>query len=324
MRDSSAPFADGDPPLVSVVIPAFNRARTIAASVRSVLGQTYEPLETIVVDDCSSDGTLDALERISDPRLRIVALNANGGAGHARNVGIGAARGELIAFHDSDDLWLPDKLTRQVATMRRLGGDYVALYSGKILYGKAPDGRYGPGTAKFVPEPGVHDPSDSVLGSLAGGNHLTVQSALIRAEALDGLRFDATLRCNEDWDFALKLAQRGKIAYDPGPDCLAVISDDSISRHRHRNALTILAILRRNREVFARYPQARARHLYTVARYLARRGRVRGSTRLLGAARRCDPRRARIYAALLTNALAARTPKGAGRGRATGRPREAA
>jgi len=306
---SASAVSSASEPLVSVFIPAFNRARTIAASVRSVLGQSYRSLEAIVVDDCSSDGTLEVLEGISDPRLRVIALNANGGAGHARNVGIGAARGDLVAFHDSDDLWLPDKLARQVAEMGRLEPDYVALYGGKILYGKAPDGRYGPGTAKFVPETGAHDPSDSILASLAEGNHVTVQSVLIRRHALAEVRFDARLRCNEDWDFALKLAECGRIAFSPGPDCLAVISDDSISRHRHRNALTILTILRRNRTLFARYPRARARHLYTVARYLARRGRRRDSNRVLAGARRDDPTRARIYAALLTNLLAARSPR---------------
>ena len=89
-------------PLISVIIPTYNREKTIDRAVDSVLKQTYSNLEVIVVDDGSSDRTEEIVKGISDPRVRFYKLPQNGGAGHARNEGVKLAGGELIAFHDSD------------------------------------------------------------------------------------------------------------------------------------------------------------------------------------------------------------------------------
>ncbi len=96
--------------LVSVVIPTYNRSRSIERAVRGVLAQTYDTLELIVVDDASSDDTVAILENICDPRLRILRQPRNAGAGAARHAGILAAQAQVIAFQDSDDEWLPEKL----------------------------------------------------------------------------------------------------------------------------------------------------------------------------------------------------------------------
>ncbi|MEA2060794.1 MAG: glycosyltransferase family A protein [Thermodesulfobacteriota bacterium] len=99
-------------PLVSVIIPTFNRGWIIAEAVQSVLDQTYQPLEIIVVDDGSTDNTRDVLEPFMD---RIILLKQeNKGVSAARNLGIQNTRGEFIAFLDSDDLWLPDKTACQI------------------------------------------------------------------------------------------------------------------------------------------------------------------------------------------------------------------
>lgn len=96
-------------PLVSVVIPTYNRAGMLMEAIDSVFSQTYQNFELIVVDDGSSDNTLDKLREISDARLVVVA-GEHGGASAARNLGVRSARGELIAFLDSDDLFTPRKL----------------------------------------------------------------------------------------------------------------------------------------------------------------------------------------------------------------------
>ncbi|MGB3624622.1 MAG: glycosyltransferase family 2 protein, partial [Henriciella sp.] len=101
--------------LVSVVIPTYNRARTLRRAVESVLRQSYTNLELIVVDDASTDDTKAVLSSINDPRMRVITYEFNRGCAAARNIGARDARGEYLAFQDSDDEWLADKLSKQVA-----------------------------------------------------------------------------------------------------------------------------------------------------------------------------------------------------------------
>ncbi len=99
---------------ISVVVPVYNRGTTIRRCLESVFGQTVSPYEIIVVDDGSTDNTASVVRSIGDERLRLIAMPSNRGAQAARNVGIANARGNYIAFLDSDDEWLPEKLELQV------------------------------------------------------------------------------------------------------------------------------------------------------------------------------------------------------------------
>jgi teichuronic acid biosynthesis glycosyltransferase TuaG len=106
--------------LVSVIIPAHNAVPFLERTLRSVLAQTHRRLEILVVNDGSTDGTLSVAREIAtaDSRLRVIDLRANGGPAQARNAAIEACTGRFIAFLDSDDLWMPDKLARQLSAMR--------------------------------------------------------------------------------------------------------------------------------------------------------------------------------------------------------------
>src|SRR5688572_3090637 len=112
--------------LVSVIMPAYNSGRFLAESVRSVQAQTFGGWELIIVDDGSTDDTAAVARGFaeSDARVRYVA-RANGGQAAARNTGLGEARGPLVAFLDSDDLWLPGKLEAQLGVLERTGVDLV-------------------------------------------------------------------------------------------------------------------------------------------------------------------------------------------------------
>ncbi|MDV9190062.1 glycosyltransferase family A protein [Streptomyces sp. SR27] len=103
-------------PLVSVVMPVYNSAATLGAAVRSVLTQTHSDLELLVTDDRSSDGSMDLLMEFARQDKRVLPESApeQGGAGRARNLAIERARGDYIAFLDSDDMWLPEKTERQI------------------------------------------------------------------------------------------------------------------------------------------------------------------------------------------------------------------
>ena len=107
--------------LVSVIMPSWNTGRFIAESIQSVLDQTYGDLELIIVDDCSTDNTDEVVGTFSDSRIRYIKNEKNMGAALSRNRAMREARGEWIAFLDSDDLWKPEKLEKQIAFMHKNG-----------------------------------------------------------------------------------------------------------------------------------------------------------------------------------------------------------
>ena len=123
-------------PSVSVVIPTYNVAPYIAETLNSVFAQTFSDFEVIVVDDGSPDG--EELERALGPYLERVRYmrQENRGAGAARNHGVREARGEFIAFLDSDDLWMPEYLEEQVRFLRE--GNYDLAYADALLFGDSP------------------------------------------------------------------------------------------------------------------------------------------------------------------------------------------
>ncbi|HET9886333.1 MAG TPA: glycosyltransferase family 2 protein [bacterium] len=116
-------MSSADPPVVSIITPAHNSERFLSETIRSVLAQTFSNWEMIIVDDVSTDSTPDLARGFAeeDSRIRVVRLPSSAGAGGARNAGMDAARGRYLAFLDSDDLWLPQKLEVQVEIMRSTG-----------------------------------------------------------------------------------------------------------------------------------------------------------------------------------------------------------
>lgn len=103
---------------VSIVLPTYNRASTLPRAIESVLRQTYQNFELIIVDDGSTDNTAAVLSQFTDHRIRNIRLPSNKGPGAARNAGVEAARFDLVAFQDSDDVWFDEKLALQLAAMR--------------------------------------------------------------------------------------------------------------------------------------------------------------------------------------------------------------
>lgn len=121
---------------VSVVLPVYNRAHYVGEAIESVLGQTLPPDELIVVDDGSTDDSVAVIERFARPEIRVLR-QPNGGIGSARNAGLRAVTGELVAFIDSDDLWERDKLALQVEVMR--ASEDVQLVFGHLVEFLSPD-----------------------------------------------------------------------------------------------------------------------------------------------------------------------------------------
>ena len=206
-------------PQVSVVIPAYNRAATIAAAIESVLRQTWGDFELIVVDDGSTDGTLAAAAEVEDPRVRLVANPRNMGAAGARNTGVAEARGTWVAFQDSDDEWLPGKLEKQMARLAA-NPDFVGAYCGLLTVGGL-DARPGERTElRYVPDPSVKPAEGDILEPLLERNMISTQTLVVRRDIFLALGcFDEATTPIEDWDFALRLAHRGSIASSMSRSC---------------------------------------------------------------------------------------------------------
>ena len=180
------------PPAVSVIIPAYNRASTIARSVESALAQTFQDLEIIVVDDGSSDTTCDVVQSIADERVRLVRHDANLGAAAARNTGMKVSQARYIAWLDSDDEWLPEKLQTQFEAFEHAAPDQRACYTAY----KRIDQQV---SQIYIPQP--TDYKKLFLGcDQAPGSSLLFERML-----LDNVGYlDTHLRRYEDWDWLLR------------------------------------------------------------------------------------------------------------------------
>ena len=197
----------GPPPLVSVIIPAYNVAPYIREAVESVLAQTYPRWEIQLVNDGSSD-TVE-LERELEPfRTRLsYQVQANLGAGAARNAAIRAAQGELLAFLDGDDRWDPEFLERQVAWLQQ--GGYDLVYADARHFGELAI----PGETSMGSSPSVGTPTLETLLDLSC--HVLTSTTLVRRELVVAAgAFDETIRRGQDFELWLRLAQRGaRIGY---------------------------------------------------------------------------------------------------------------
>ena len=189
-------------PLVSVIIPTYNQPLLLREALDSVFAQTFKDFEIIIVNDGSTDDTLEQLARYHD-RVRIITQE-NRGIGCARNRGMDAATGRYIAFLDHDDLWHPSKLEVQVAFMRAhtncVGNSVPFAYSSspnEIAFDLSIRSRDG-----IVPDP---------LQVLARGEIFLYPSALLIDRQLAGdLRFETSRQCFEDLTFQLRLLGRGQ------------------------------------------------------------------------------------------------------------------
>lgn len=194
---------------VSVIIPTYNRAHVVARAIQSVLDQTYANFELLVVDDGSTDNTKQVVEYAGDDRVRYICLEQNSGASHARNAGIQMAECEYIAFLDSDDEWMPQKLERQMEVMRQ-ASDAVGLVYCRMS-GVNPKGE-----VSFCPDLGIAKEKleGNLFPFLLKENVLSPQSVLARRKCLEKSGgFDESLTCIEDWELFLRIAQCWEIAY---------------------------------------------------------------------------------------------------------------
>lgn len=199
--ESAFPYS----PVVTVIMPSFNHRPYVQAAVDSVLNQTYPDVELVIVDNTSTDGTWEYVSSIRDPRVSAFSVRNDALIAASRNYGLTKARGEYVAFIDSDDAWHPEKLAEQLP---HLADEAVSCVSTNFT--PTGDVAYCQNRLSF----GAGGFRDFDYTEIALGNPVMTSSLLARRKdivAAGGFDEDLDLRFIEDWEFWLRLSRRGRI-----------------------------------------------------------------------------------------------------------------
>jgi len=287
-------------PTVSVIIPTFNRAHLVGRAIHSVLVQTYQDFEIIVVDDGSTDNTEKVIKSFNDPRIRYVRHEKNKGGSAARNTGIKTARGKYIAFLDDDDEWLPEKLEKQINKFQTLPSIFGVVYSG----------------FSYVSENGeiisnvIPTLRGKVYDNLLKENILGSPTPLIKKNCFKkaGL-FDETLPSCQDWDMWIRLSKY--YYFDFVPDILA-----KHYVHRHRISANLNKRIAARKKLIKKYwadlsqrPQILSIHLAQLGKLYFRAGDSTTALKYFLTSIKKDPSQKKNYIRLFFYALPPRVHK---------------
>jgi glycosyltransferase involved in cell wall biosynthesis len=249
-------------PLVTIVMPCFNAAATVAASIASARAQRYRPIEIIAVDDKSRDDTLAILRREAGGDLSVIACEQNGGAAAARNRAIAVANGKYLAFLDADDSWTVDKLDRQIALLEAHPGMAMAGCRADVL---RLGGAREPVNADRIP------PQEPDAWRILLHHSFYVPSVIVArtdiARRIGG--FSAPMRAGEDdQDFFIRMALEGEVGFVDATLATMHQQPDSLSiRNRVREYETLLPMILKHCEALRHRLSTAERRDIIGARY---------------------------------------------------------
>lgn len=211
---------------ISIIMPTYNREKTIERAIKSVLNQTYSNFELIIVDDCSQDNTEKIVQRIKDSRIKYIKLSENKGACYARNYGINISKGNILSFQDSDDEWLPKKLEKQLINMKK-NKSKIDFCSCKKFINKE---------IKIIPEQKQLNiiKKYGFEKALRFGNFTSTQLFIIEKKCLLENLFDERLPRLQDYDLILRLSEKNKISYTNEPLVNIYVQNDSITNSNEK------------------------------------------------------------------------------------------
>lgn len=283
------------PGLISVVIPTYNRAHLLTCAARSVLAQTYAHLEVLIVDDYSQDNTNRVVDELGDSRINYVRHDENRGGSAARNTGIRAARGEYIAFLDSDDVWRHDKLQKQIDVLRSADENTGAVYSAFVVVDDKQQVR-----SRFEPQ---H--KGDLLSLLVRRNCIgTTSTVLVRRSCFEKVgTFDENLRSCQDWDMWIRIAKCYR--FDYAPETLVMYAANSEPNRISANVSAILdghdALFKKHTAEMAQMSDSeRADLLVYLGKTVALAGAPEQGKSLFKQAIGLDPTSVRAYAFYLS------------------------
>jgi len=198
--------------LVSVIIPTYNRAHLIGRAIESVLSQTYDCFEIVIVDDASTDGTERVIKHYTDKRIRYIRSDKNMGLGAARNIGIESARGKYIAFLDDDDLFEPRKLDVQVPILDN-NPEFGFVYSDGLIFNIEE-----PSKIELNPAVGRDSPREEFSRLFFMDPNIYVSSFLVRRACFEDVGFfNERLAHHHDGDMFLRIALKWNVTFSDYP-----------------------------------------------------------------------------------------------------------
>ncbi len=224
--------------LVSIITPCYNSATFIGQTIRSVQQQSYPHWELIIVDDCSTDDSLARVEELAaaEPRLKIIKLAQNAGVSHARNCGIAAVQGKYIAFLDSDDIWLPEKLSKQLAFMEE-----QALTMSFTAYQRIDE------SGKIISRI-ISPPRQVGYKQLLWHNLIIFSTSMVLRSAIEGIHFKKA--GHEDWIYWLDLFKKCGYGFGLNENLVQYrIRGGSVSSNKIKAAGYTWKILRENEKI---------------------------------------------------------------------------
>lgn len=283
------------PPLVSVILPVWNRENSLSVSAGSVLAQSFSNLELIVVDDASELSLEPFVTALADNRVRYVRRAVRGGPAAARNTGLAVASGTYVAFQDSDDEWLLDKLDRQLAVIRNLPEQAFVLGSVVRMVGN--------NVIKYQPAGESSTPVYAGFQAIAHSRTTYTQGWLLPRymfEAVGG--FDEQLRVWEDYELLLRLAGSFQPVALPDIVALSVRREDSVTQDSALFAAAMCYIVEKHKGAFSTDKTLHAKLKYTCGRLLMA-GRKRPYRHYLTEAIWTDPGRLAYWKLLLADLL---------------------
>lgn len=196
-------------PLVSVIIPTYNRSNLISRAVNSVLSQTYAKIEIIVADDASTDNTKDVIKKIQKKHKNILYIkhNSNKGGSAARNSGIKKSKGEYVAFLDDDDEWFPEKVEKQISCLKKRGKTWGGSYTGYKIILK--NGLIEKNKINY--KEGNLTKDTFLMKSNAYGSTLLVRKEVFKKIGF----FDESFKRHQDLEFILRFFRKYKLCTIP-------------------------------------------------------------------------------------------------------------
>jgi glycosyltransferase involved in cell wall biosynthesis len=192
---------------ISVIIPTFNREKLIGNSINSVLEQTFQNFEIIIVDDGSTDNTKKEIDKFQDERIKYIKLQNNTGGANARNVGIEIASGQYISFQDSDDIFYPDKLEKQ---LKNINNKHSHLDFCKINVIFNESFHY---LVPTIEREKRIDKGNLFDELVTHGNFISTQSILVKTSFMKKYKFDPNMPRLQDYDVLLRMIPKVKISY---------------------------------------------------------------------------------------------------------------